>query len=597
MARTRRGAGSESAGYHYDATPKRARRTPTRTPVVAPSRSQAARGPAGDYAGADRDYATAVAALPPKAQAVTERATRDASRRRARAEQTRRVQAAATRSKTRRRSRSAAAERRVKATEDRVKAHRTENPAKAVIGTTPDLAAKPPKFAGKPTAGTPTRGELQRAKRQGTLRTNKGGAVTTPRVRKVSQKLHRAEARAPKPSADVAGIQDPEIRHAITRYGHRVKDVASQYGISGQALLSKLVKGESGEDQGAVSSASAKSITQFIPSTRDDFVNRFGIDPWRSKREAVLAATMHLDGKHGYSPGLEGYNPGGGEEYVKYILDQPVGGATKGPTKATPAVRKARRAAAAVGLPAAGKKPALGKIPKKVMTRFKAAKVAMKEVEGLPYVWGGGHGSPTSSPTGGGLDCSGAVGYVLNKIGAMKGSLTSGDMGSVLKPGPGAITVFYNANHTFLRWGDEYWGTSVGDSGSGGLGPHDAPSSSYLSEYSVGHVPGLGKKVAVAMGLDPSGGGGGSSFPGMTLSSSGTTATIAPGAGTTVSGKPRASQSPIRLSASQKARRTLKQLDAAGVGVGAEASTPSSTQPGSSATLSALERKYGVSAQ
>jgi hypothetical protein len=44
-------------------------------------------------------------------------------------------------------------------------------------------------------------------------------------------------------------------------------------------------------------------------------------------------------------------------------------------------------------------------------------------------------------------------------------------MGSVLKPGPGAVTVYYNAGHTFMKIGDRYWGTSVGDSGSGGLGP------------------------------------------------------------------------------------------------------------------------------
>lgn len=131
---------------------------------------------------------------------------------------------------------------------------------------------------------------------------------------------------------------------------------------------------------------------------------------------------------------------------------------------------------------------------------------AAKSVKGTPYVWGGGHGGFSSNPSG--LDCSGAVSYVLHKLGVLKAPLTSGSMGSVLKPGPGAITVFYNAGHTFMRFqtphGPVYWGTSVGDAGSGGLGKHPAPSGSYLSEYNVGHVQGAGAaQVAAAVGAAP----------------------------------------------------------------------------------------------
>jgi hypothetical protein len=234
--------------------------------------------------------------------------------------------------------------------------------------------------------------------------------------------------------------------------------------------------------------------------------------------------------------------------------------------------------------------PNVGKPSKKVVTRFRAAKQAMKEVEGLPYVWGGGHGSPTSSPTGGGLDCSGAVGYVLNKIHAMKGSLTSGAMGQVLKPGPGALTVFYNGEHTFLRLGNTYWGTSVGDSGSGGLGPHPAPSAEYLSQYNVGHVPGLGRKQALQLGFTALGSGSSEAFPGMTLSSSGTTATIDSGSGTTNS-KPGFSKSPIQLTPQQRYRRTKKKL--AEVGIGAKG-TPAEAEIEASPTLKALEKKYGA---
>jgi hypothetical protein len=189
------------------------------------------------------------------------------------------------------------------------------------------------------------------------------------------------------------------------------------------------------------------------------------------------------------------------------------------------------------------------RIPKQIVTRFHAGAEAARELAQahVPYVWGGGHGSPTSSPTGGGLDCSGAVSYVLNKMGVMKGSLSSGEMGKVLKPGPGAVTVFYNGGHTFMKIGNHYFGTSVNNS-SKGLAFYGSPGASYLSQFSVGHVPGLGKKVATEMGISLTGS---QSFPGMSLSSSGTSATINSGAGATVS-TPGFSNKPIKFTPMQR---------------------------------------------
>lgn len=178
-------------------------------------------------------------------------------------------------------------------------------------------------------------------------------------------------------------------------------------------------------------------------------------------------------------------------------------------------------------------------VPRKTMNRFQAGITAAKQLEraGLPYVWGGGHGDPASRPTGGGLDCSGAVSYVLNKMGALKGSLTSGDMGQVLRPGPGAVTVFYNPEHTFMRIGKKYFGTSSANPGGGaGFIPASVAGPEASSgSYNVGHVAGLGKKVAVALGvpIGSTGSAASTSFPGMTLANSGTTATINPGAAIT----------------------------------------------------------------
>lgn len=111
---------------------------------------------------------------------------------------------------------------------------------------------------------------------------------------------------------------------AIHRYGRTVEDIARPYGISGEALLAKLVAGESGDNPGAVSYAGAKGRTQFMPGSRDIALRKYGVDPWRSADEAVHAAALHLRGKINGSKGLEGYNPGD-PNYPRYILDQQVG--------------------------------------------------------------------------------------------------------------------------------------------------------------------------------------------------------------------------------------------------------------------------------
>jgi hypothetical protein len=97
------------------------------------------------------------------------------------------------------------------------------------------------------------------------------------------------------------------------------------YGITGDVLLAKLEKGESGGSGTAKSNAGARAWFQFMPGTRQSVVQKFGIDPWRSEHEARDAAVLHLTGKLGNAPGLEGYNPGGGKAYVRYILGQKVG--------------------------------------------------------------------------------------------------------------------------------------------------------------------------------------------------------------------------------------------------------------------------------
>lgn len=119
----------------------------------------------------------------------------------------------------------------------------------------------------------------------------------------------------------------PETLKAIRAHGGEVDGLArKRYGISGAALLGKLVKGESNDNPKAVSSAGARGRTQFIRTTRDAVKKQYGVDPWSGKADdEVKAAVLHLQGKLGHNKGLEGYNPGAAKQYTKYILSQKVG--------------------------------------------------------------------------------------------------------------------------------------------------------------------------------------------------------------------------------------------------------------------------------
>jgi hypothetical protein len=72
---------------------------------------------------------------------------------------------------------------------------------------------------------------------------------------------------------------------------------------------------------------------------------------------------------------------------------------------------------------------------------------AANEIDGRPYVWGGGHRSFYSK----GYDCSGAVSYALHGAGLLATSMVSGQLERWGSPGAGRwITVYANAEHTFM---------------------------------------------------------------------------------------------------------------------------------------------------
>jgi peptidoglycan hydrolase CwlO-like protein len=92
--------------------------------------------------------------------------------------------------------------------------------------------------------------------------------------------------------------------------------------------------------------------------------------------------------------------------------------------------------------------------PSNAPLAVRGAIAAANQIDDLPYIWGGGHGSFTSS----GYDCSGAVSFMLQGGGFLSSPLDStglevwGDSG-----GGNWITVFANSGHAWayvagLRW-------------------------------------------------------------------------------------------------------------------------------------------------
>ena len=137
------------------------------------------------------------------------------------------------------------------------------------------------------------------------------------------------------------------------------------------------------------------------------------------------------------------------------------------------------------------------------VTHYDAIVAEANRIDDLspPYVYGGGHTTP--APRNGPFDCSSAVSRVLQAAGYDLDTMTSGSLMSWGEAGEGQVTIYANEGHVFMRIGERYWGTSVGDSGSGGTGWHGSPSSSYLSTFTARHPPDLDGSA----GTDPGRGG------------------------------------------------------------------------------------------
>ena len=101
-------------------------------------------------------------------------------------------------------------------------------------------------------------------------------------------------------------------------------------GMDAKTYLPGLVKQESGGDHGAVSPKGARGLTQFMPATRQEMIQRHGVDPWRSPQEAIKGAEIYLQQQIDLFKdpklGLAAYNWGAGNVQQALKRDRAAGG-------------------------------------------------------------------------------------------------------------------------------------------------------------------------------------------------------------------------------------------------------------------------------
>ena len=114
----------------------------------------------------------------------------------------------------------------------------------------------------------------------------------------------------------------------------------------------------------------------------------------------------------------------------------------------------------------------------------KAVIDAANQINELPYVWGGGHGSFEDS----GYDCSGAVSYALHGGGLISSPLDSGGFTAWGAPGGGSwITVYANYGHAYMVVAGLRFDTSM----TGGNGPRWSSAMRSSSGFTARHPDGF----------------------------------------------------------------------------------------------------------
>lgn len=132
--------------------------------------------------------------------------------------------------------------------------------------------------------------------------------------------------------------------------------------------------------------------------------------------------------------------------------------------------------------------------PQEAPAEVKAILAAGNQIVGRPYLYGGGHGPPLSTPVAA-YDCSSAVSFILHRAGLFA-STTAWVSGAFARDygeaGPGGwVTLRANAGHIYmyvagLRWDTHRWGPA--DRGVPGNGWHTAqrPDTGFTARHPAG---------------------------------------------------------------------------------------------------------------
>ena len=123
--------------------------------------------------------------------------------------------------------------------------------------------------------------------------------------------------------------------------------------------------------------------------------------------------------------------------------------------------------------------------PASAPTAVQNAIAAANKIAFTPYVFGGGHGSFTSS----GYDCSGSVSYALHGGGLLSSPEDSSQLESYGSSGPGQwITIWANSGHTYMQIAGLFYDTSGATGRNGDRWSRTNPSGT--SGYVVRHPSG-----------------------------------------------------------------------------------------------------------
>lgn len=224
------------------------------------------------------------------------------------------------------------------------------------------------RYRGRKVAGDVTVKELREAEESNALDIDtKSDLLRTPRIQGLQdgqrakaaevKRLKRVVNRLTTTGGGVPSGVPKKYRKAIGKWGEYLEkemkknglvgvDGGLPKGMSGAEYLAKIIQAESGWDERIghpdnTSSAQAQGLGQFIPSTRDSFLEQYGVDAYGNAAQQIKAAAFHLDGNH-TAGGLGSYNPGFPDDSDGtwgYYLDQNVGEVRPG--KRVPATKLA----------------------------------------------------------------------------------------------------------------------------------------------------------------------------------------------------------------------------------------------------------------